>query len=124
MERAYSILMFCFAGMILLYAALLAPGNVELIPRRWAVPIKDRKDYAKRFAKLLALLSLSPLSSGIVAALIDINRHPAPAVVTLIVMFAVCLRRGVRMMEEAPKPRETPDGTSSKSAADENNSRP
>ena len=107
--QPYSILMFCFAGMILLFAAALAPGNADFMPRRYAAPMKSRKDYVKRFAKVLALVSLSPLLSGIVAALIDINRHPAPAVVTLIATFILCMRRGVRMMDEQPKPREKAD---------------
>ena len=115
MERAYSILMFCFAGMTLLFAAALASGNADFMPRRYAASMKNRKDYVKRFAKVLALVSLSPLLSGIVAALIDINRYPAPAVVTLIVTFIVCMRRGVRIMDEQPKPREK---------ADKNRSRP
>ena len=100
MERAYSILMFCFAGMILLYAALLSSGNDGLIPRRHAAHMKDGKAYAKRCAKVLALVALSPLLSGLVALFVDINRHPAPAVITLIGAFVLCMRQGVRMMDE------------------------
>lgn len=102
MEGAYSILMFCFAGMILLYAALLSSGNDGLIPRRYryAAHMKDRKAYAKRFAKVLALVALSPLLSGLVALFVDIERHPAPAVITLIGAFVLCMRQGVRMMDE------------------------
>ena len=100
MRYGYSILMFCFAGGILLYAALVAPGNVDLIRRRHAVKIENPKAYAKQFAKVLALVSLSPLSSGVVGLLLDIERHPFPPVVTLIAVFVVCMWRGVRIMDD------------------------
>ena len=100
MRYAYSILMFCFAGGILLYAALMAPGNDDLIPRRHAAKMRKPKAYAKRLAKVLALVSLAPLSSGIIGLLVDIERHPLPPVAALIAVFIACVRRGARIMDD------------------------
>lgn len=100
MEYAYSILMFCFAGGILLYAALMSSGDASMIRRLYAAKVKDKKAYAKQFAKVLALVSLAPLSSGVAALIVDINRRPFPPVITLIVVFIACMQKGVKMMEE------------------------
>lgn len=99
MRYGYSILMFCFAGGILLYAALMAPGDASLILRRHAVKISNPKAYAKRLAKVLALVSLAPLSSGIIGLLVDIERHPFPPVAALIAVFIACMWRGARIMD-------------------------
>ncbi len=61
-----SILMFIFAGAILLYAVLLAwTKNTGLIMRSYAVKMKNKKAYAVKFAKILALTSISPLLTGL-----------------------------------------------------------
>ncbi|MBR3570819.1 MAG: hypothetical protein IKN96_08525 [Oscillibacter sp.] len=99
MEYAYSILMFCFAGAILLYAALV-PGNPGMIRRLYAAKVKDKKAYAKQFAKVLALVSLAPLSSRVAALIVDINRRPLVPVITLAVVFIACMQKGAKMMEE------------------------
>lgn len=99
MERAYSILMFCFAAALALYGALVAQGRPDLIRRRWAVKMKNPKAYAKQFGKVIALVSLAPLSSGIVGLLFDINRRPLLPVATLIIVMVVCIWIGVRWME-------------------------
>ena len=100
MEYAYSILMFCFSGAILIYAGLIAPGNVELIRNYWAVKMKDRKAYARQFAKLLALTALAPLLSGIVALICGPDRLPLLPVVVLIVGTIVCIKTGLRFMRD------------------------
>ena len=70
MEYGFSILMFCLAGGMLLYALLLYNEKKRpdlLIPRRvytsrnnWAVP------YARKLAKIVALCAVSPLLTGVV----------------------------------------------------------
>ena len=67
MEYAYSILMFAFAVMILLYAALVAPGNFDMIPRNYAVKVSNKKEYARKFAKVLCVVAISPAISGLIA---------------------------------------------------------
>jgi len=62
----FSILMFIFAGAILLYAGLLAlTKDYNLIPRGHAAEPGDRKAYALACAKMLALVALAPLSAAI-----------------------------------------------------------
>lgn len=100
MEYAYSILMFCFSGAILLYAGLIAPGNDELIGRSWAAKMKDKKAYARQFAKLLALISLAPLLSGVVALICSPDKMPLLPVVVLIGGTIVCIRIGLRFMRD------------------------
>ena len=56
-----SILMFIFAGAILFYAMLLTwTKNTGLIMRNYAVKIKNKKAYAAKFAKILAITAMSP----------------------------------------------------------------
>ena len=71
MEYGFSVLMFCFAGALLLYAGLLAAEKRRpdlLIPRFYASAGKvgDARRYARRIAKIVALCALSPLLTGLV----------------------------------------------------------
>ena len=71
MEQGFSILMFCFAGALLLYAGLLAAEKRRpdlLIPRYQASSgnMTDPIRHARRIAKIVALCALSPLLSGLV----------------------------------------------------------
>ena len=70
MDYALSILMFCFAGMLLLYAGLLAlTKDYKLIPRNYAVHMTDKKGYCVGMAKVIALVSLAPLEFGLIGLL-------------------------------------------------------
>ena len=61
MEHAYSILMFCFAGALLLYGILLvATKDSGLIPRADSAEMKDKKAYAAQFGKVICATSLMP----------------------------------------------------------------
>ena len=71
MEYGFSILMFCFAGALLLYAGLLAAEKRRpdlLIPRFRAASgnVGNVIRYARRIAKIVALCSLAPLLCGLV----------------------------------------------------------
>ncbi|MBQ5973820.1 MAG: hypothetical protein IJL69_06420, partial [Oscillospiraceae bacterium] len=67
MEYGYSILMFCLAGAIGLYAGLLAlTGDAELIPRGQFAKMRDKKAYARRFAGAAAFAAAAPAVSGVV----------------------------------------------------------
>ena len=70
MESAFSILMFIFSGALLLYAWMVSVFGVTLIRRHWAVKMRDKKAYARGFAKVLALTALAPAASGVVALLV------------------------------------------------------
>ena len=105
MEYAYSILMFAFAVMILLYAALVAPGNFDMIPRNYAVKVSNKKEYARKFAKVLCIVAISPSISGLVAltGLILFENNDiviAISVVILIIAMIYCIRIGIKIMSK------------------------
>ena len=100
MEYGFSILMFCFSALLLIYAGLIYKGNTGLIRRLWAAKIKDKKAYARRFAKILALTALAPLFSSIVALLVDIEQSPLFVVMTLILGVIAAIWFGVRFTKE------------------------
>lgn len=93
MEYAFSILMFCFAGMLLLYAGLLAAAkDPQLIPRHFASKIKNPKVYALQFAKLTALTAAAPFLSG----LVGLTDQMWAAGIVLIAAFVLCIHFGIR----------------------------
>ena len=67
MELVFSIVLFAFGGAILLYAGIVAIGGYDAIFRNYATKVKDKKKYARKFAKLLALFGLSLVLGGAVA---------------------------------------------------------
>ena len=100
MENGFSILMFCFAGALLIYAGLVAMGNTGLILRLRFARVKDKKKYARQFGRILALVACAPLLSGIVAMLGDLDRTILPALATLVVGTAAAIAVGVRGMDK------------------------
>ena len=70
--EGYSVLMFCFGGFLLIYAGILAgTKNVKLIPHHDAAKMKNEKQYAEQFARIIAIVSLAPLASALVARITD-----------------------------------------------------
>ena len=67
MEHAVGILMLALGALILIYAGLLGyVKNPAFIPRSHFAKIRDPQQYAKQFAKLLALVGLGPVVGGLV----------------------------------------------------------
>ncbi len=100
MEYGYSIIMFAFAGSILLYAGLIAMGNYKLIRRLYSAKVRDKKEYAKRFARVLALVSLAPFLSGLVGLCGTIEQVILPAGAVLVVGFITFIAIGTRIMKK------------------------
>ena len=97
MEYAYSIVMFCLAGGIFIYAVLLAVcKNTNLIMRSYAVKMKDRRRYAVQFAKIMALIGVAPLISG----LIGLTGMRWLAAGVLLITFTIFMRIGIKIMEK------------------------
>ena len=93
-----SILMFAFAGALLLYAGLLAlTKDVRLIPRMQAVQPKDPRAYAAAFAKMLALVALAPLTGGFYALF-----NVTVGVVLMLVDFPLCIWAGTYFFRRLP----------------------
>ena len=94
----FSILMLIFSGAILLYALILAwTKDVGLIRRSYAVKMKNKKLYAVQFAKVLAIISIAPLLTGLAGLVIE-NGFVLAAV--LIVSFVICARIGIKLMKD------------------------
>ena len=90
----FSILMFCFSGALLLYAILLAiTRDFDLIPRGEAAKVKDKRDYAKRFAEVIALTAVPPAHCGLVAL-----SSAGWAVVVLVVEMVLAIWLGTKIM--------------------------
>ena len=85
MEKAFPILMLCFAGLLLVYAGILAlTKDVMLIPHADKAKIPDPKAYALRFAGIMALVTIGPLASGIAGLIYDNKRAAIALIVGLV----------------------------------------
>ncbi len=97
----YSILMFLFAGGMLLYAALLgATKDYKLIMRYWVTKPKDKRAYAAQFAKLIALVACAPALSGIVGLFGDSDGIVWIALAVLFAGLVAAIAFGVRLMRK------------------------
>ena len=92
---AIAVLMFCFAGMLLLYAALLALiRDPKMIPRHYAANMKNKKAYCVQLAKVIALVSLAPLELGLISLL----GHPGIGALVGLGQFIFSLWGGTKLM--------------------------
>ena len=66
-DHAYCYLLFAFSAMIFLYAGLLfVTKDIKLVTRSGAAKVRDPKRYAVQFSKVLAIVAVAPLLSGLV----------------------------------------------------------
>ena len=83
----FSILMLCFSLALLLYAALLGvTKDYKMIPRGYAVKVKDKRAYVIKFAKVIALVAIPPFHCAIAAMF-----NPVLAVSVLVVEMIMAL---------------------------------
>ena len=98
MEYVFSIMMMIFGGMLLLYAGMVAASkSTELIPRDYAAKMRDKKLYAKQFSKLLALIALPFIISG----LVGLTLIYWLAVVVFVVAMVFAIIQGGKIMKKA-----------------------
>ena len=96
-QKGFSVLMFVFAALILLYAMIIfLTKDIRMIPRAGSAEIRNKEEYAMRFAKVLAAAALAPLTGGLIA----LRGHMLWAGTMLIFGFAICMREGVKIMEQ------------------------
>ncbi len=94
MEKAYFFVTAAFAGALLIYAGILyAAKSVDLIPKSQFADIKDKKKYAVQFAKLIAVIALAPLISGIISLF-----APIPAALAVLVVGIVAAINAGRLL--------------------------
>ena len=91
-----SILMFCFSGALCLYAILLAiTKDYDMIPRGNSAKVENRKDYAFRFAQIIALVAIPPAHCGFVALF-----SPLWGLAVLLVEMVLVIWAGTKLMDE------------------------
>lgn len=96
MEYAYSILMGIFAGLILIYAGLMAlTKDYKMLPFRSTVSVqpKDEKRYMKQLAKVVAMVALAPALSALTGLW-----NMIAALIVLIVSAVVFIWLGTKIM--------------------------
>ena len=96
MEYGYSILMGIFAGLILIYAGLMAlTKDYKMLPFRARVSVqpKDEKRYMKQLAKVVALVALAPTLSALTGLW-----NMIAALIVLIVSAVVFIWLGTKIM--------------------------
>ena len=97
--QPYSIIMFIFAGMLLIYAALLSTGDSGLIMREYAAKMKDKKKYARQLAKVIALVAVAPALSGLAALFFESDALLVPVII-LVAGVAAAIYLGTRIMRK------------------------
>lgn len=98
MEYGFSVFMFSVAVLLLLYALVLSRSkDPKMIPRDYAAKMAHPREYARQFAKVIALVAMAPLLSGVVGLFAG-NWIPG-AVLLLGLIVTICL--GVRIMKKA-----------------------
>ena len=94
----YSIFMLIFAAAILVYAGILAATkDYRMLPLKVQVSIKkkNRKEYCYKLSKVIALTAAAPAACGIVSIWSGIG-----AMIAFVAVLVICLRAGIKMMEE------------------------
>lgn len=96
MEYGYSILMGIFAGLILIYAGLMAlTKDYKMLPLRATVSVKPKNEklYMKQLAKVVALVALAPALSALTGLW-----NMIAALIVLIVSAVVFIWLGTKIM--------------------------
>ena len=99
MEHGFSILMFIFAGALLLYAGLMAfTKDYNLVPfrARQSVKPKHPKEYMLQLSKIVALAALA-IALGAAVAL----WRPAVGAVVLVAGVVAALYAGTKIIQKA-----------------------
>ncbi len=89
-----SIVLFVFGGSLLLYALMTAISKKILVPINMRASVKNAtKEYAVKFSKLIAFISISPIIGGIFGLFIEMVIIP---VIIFFVLFIVLLIIGIK----------------------------
>ena len=95
MDYAFSILMFCFSGGILLYAGIMAATkDINLLwwRHRYAAKMNDPKAYAVMISKILALTAAAPFIGGLIGL-----ASPLIGGIALIICMIAAIWLGVKL---------------------------
>lgn len=99
MEYAYSIMMSAMAVGLLLWAALAFIAGDMMLPRMYTISakIRDKKKYARQFAKLIAIIGIAFL----ISALVGLTCIYWLALVVFIIGIVVSIKVGKVIMKDA-----------------------
>ncbi len=98
MEYALSIILFIFAGAILLYAGLMAlTKDYSLLPFRSRVSVKpkDKKAYTFELSKAVALTATAPAIGGAVALW-----NPVAGLIAMLAAFIAAIWLGTKITKK------------------------
>ena len=96
-----STLMFIFSGAILFYALLLAwTKNIGLIMRSYAAEISNKKQYAVKFAKILASTAIAPAITGLTGLIIE---NVLFLGIVFVASFVICIKIGITLFMKEEK---------------------
>ena len=102
MKYGFSILMFCLSAGLLIYAGIIAATkDPTLILRHQYAKIKNKKKYAVRFAKVLAVTAIAPFAAAITGLIRIAEETLLPALLVLITAFIVCMYFAPKIMDKA-----------------------
>lgn len=85
--KPFSVLMFLFAGMLLLMGGFIALGNGDIVKGYRFASIKDKKKYDRFFGGTVACCALAPLLCG----LVNLVWSELPSLIVLVVVLVVVL---------------------------------
>ena len=91
-----SIVLFVFGGALLIYAGITAVTKKITVLIHQSSSVKNvTKEYAKKFAKLIAFISLAPLIGGVFGLFIEYAIIP---VIIFFVLFIILLIVGIKVI--------------------------
>lgn len=94
----FSIIMFVFAGALLVYAFLMQTGDDQLIRFRQRAFLpknkKERKVEVRSIGKIVALTAAAPLLTGVLGLF---TTHPVPLILTPVALFVLMILVGVKL---------------------------
>ena len=91
-----SIVLFVVSGSLLIYAGITALTKRIAVPITMSASVKHvTKEYAVRFAKLIAFLSLAPFVGGVCGLFIELVLIP---IIIFFVLFIVLLIVGIKII--------------------------
>ena len=98
MEYGFSILMFIFAGAVLLYAGIMAltkDYNTLPVRARISVEPKDKKAYTRQLSKVIALVAAA-IAAGALVGLLNV----LAGVIVMIAAVIAAIWVGTRIMKK------------------------
>ena len=104
--------MLVFALILYVYSLAVGKGRFNMIPREYAAHADDKEEYARRFGKVVRLVALAPVISGVLSLLLNLIFDDSDviimiSVISLIVLVIIFLAAGAGQMYKDTDPKES-----------------